>query len=356
VWAEIVFDLLNIDQEGTFVMKLNVPADRRITKISRAAAFAFAITLSPALVVSAGAQSPQTEIPLRDAWRASIAHVPVPHAGCFTADYPGTKWTEVACVAAPVGPYLPKHGTPSTTDTVGDGTDYAAVVTGLLSTATGSFPVTSDLNTEKGYSNLANTYSLQLNTQFMSGNSACKKASDPTKCLAWQQFVYSSSFDVLFMQYWLIDYGTTCPSGWMASGSDCYTNSNAATVPQQGIKLLSYLNLTGSAVEAGNDTVVLTTKTKAYSVTGKDSVVSLAKHWNTGEFNIFGDGNGSAANVNKGASITVKLDLTNGKTAKPKCKADSGTTAETNNMTLGTCTATGGATPSISFPESNPTK
>jgi hypothetical protein len=329
-----------------------IASTRRFT-----AAFALAIAFSPALVVSAGAQSPQTEIPLRDAWRASIAHVPVPRAGCFMASYPDNKWTEVACTAAPIGPYLPKHGTPSTTDTVGDGTDYAAkVTTGLLSSATGSFPITSDLNTEKGYSNLANTYSLQLNTQFISGNTACRKASDPTKCLAWQQFVYSSSYRVLFMQYWLIDYGTACPSGWMASGSDCYTNSNAVDVPVQGIKLLQYLSLTGSVVEAGNDTVVMTTKTKAYSVTGKDSVVSLAKHWNTGEFNIFGDGDGSAANVNKGASITVKLDLVNGKTAKPKCESDSGTTAETNNLTLGTCTATGGATPSISFPESIPTK
>ena len=142
----------------------------------------------------------------------------------------------------------------------------------------------------------------------------------------------------------------------MPSGSDCYTNSNAVSVPVQGIKTLTGLSLTGAVVEAGNDTVTLTTKTKAYSVTGKDTVVNLAKHWNTGEFNIFGDGNGSAADFNKGASVTVQVDLVNGKTTKPKCETNSGTTAETNNLTLGTCTATGGATPSISFPESFPTK
>ncbi|MGD0866321.1 MAG: hypothetical protein ABSA49_12275, partial [Rhizomicrobium sp.] len=69
--------------------------------------------------------------------------------------------------------------------------------------------------------------------------------------------------------------------------------------------------------------------------------------------NIFGDGGGSVASFNKGSSITVKVNIANGRRA-PDCVAHGGTTGETNNLTLGKkCTASGGKTPAISFTESN---
>ncbi len=91
--------------------------------------------------------------------------------------------------------------------------------------------------TEKGKvgnagSKVANAFSLQLNTQFFSGSPACSGSGNPANCLAWQQFVYaySSGVGLVFMQYWLINYDATCPSGWFTFSSDCYTNSNASTL------------------------------------------------------------------------------------------------------------------------------
>ncbi len=99
--------------------------------------------------------------------------------------------------------------------------------------------------------------------------------------------------------------------------------------------------------------MVLTTKTEAYSTTGKDSVVTLAKFWNASEFNVVGDGDGTAATFNAGPTIDVNITVDDGTTNAPACKANSGTTAETNNLTLGKCKATAGVTPSVKFTETN---
>src|SRR5436305_1108016 len=65
--------------------------------------------------------------------------------------------------------------------------------------------------------------------------------------------------------------------------------------------------------------------------------LSLSGAWNASEFNIIGDGGGSQAVFNRGASVTVEITATSGSTAAPKCVANAGTTGETNNLTLGTC-------------------
>jgi hypothetical protein len=113
------------------------------------------------------------------------------------------------------------------------------------------------------------------------------------------------------------------------------------------------MSLTGTAVSGGNDTAVFNNGTTAYSLTASDSVVDIAQVWQQSEFNIVGDAGGSRADFNRGASITVKVAVTDGSTATPSCVADSGTTGETNNLNLSTCTASGGSSPSISFKESD---
>ena len=40
-------------------------------------------------------------------------------------------------------------------------------------------------------SKVANSFSLQLNSEFFSGSPACSRSSDPSDCPAWQQFVYA---------------------------------------------------------------------------------------------------------------------------------------------------------------------
>ena len=284
----------------------------------------------------------------RAAWSAAMAKKPVPQEGCFKAEYPDTGWKKTVCKAAPLRPYLPRGGHRGYT--VGNGNDYSAVVTSHITSAVGSFPTVTGVTHETGYGNAANTYSIQLNSEFFT--TAVCNASSNASCQGWEQFVYSNS-GVAFMQYWLLSYGTPCPSGgWMAYSGDCYRNSAAVSVPTQAITQLAHLKISASAVAGGIDTLVFTTASSAYSTTGKDSVVDLADAWDAAEFNIVGDGGGSAAKFNTGSKVTVQTALKDGSTAAPRCVGDDGTTGETNNLKLGACSVAGGSTPTVKFTES----
>ena len=314
-------------------------------------AFAAAV-LAAATMPSAFAQTATPEVAtvsaealMQENWRETIARTSVPHEGCFEAEFPNAVWVEAKCTVAPDKVYVPRRsGGPQT---VGNGVDYAASVTNTMSAAVGTFPTVTNVTSEKDGS--SNVYSIQLNSNFMS-TAACNGHSG---CLAWEQFVYSSSETAAFMQYWLIDYGNSCPSGWNSYSGSCYKNSAAVTVPKEPITSLSTLKLSGTAVSGGNDTLVFTAGTKAYSTTGKDSVTYLGTAWKQAEFNIIGDGGGSKATFNRGASITVKVAVTHGSTAAPSCASNAGTTGETNNLTLGSCSGVSGATPYIQFTESD---
>lgn len=315
---------------------------------ARALGLAAIVSLPAALCASAAsAASPSADDQMHENWRAMIAGTATPGAGCFTAAYPSAVWKAVACTTAPTRPYIPAHGIRH--PTVGNGNDYAAVVSGLMSSAVGSFPTVTGVKSETGYGGQPNTYSLQLNSGFMT-TAACNGHSG---CLSWEQFVYSSSSDAAFMQYWLINYGNSCSGGWNSYQGSCYKNSRAVGVPLQVITQLHNLKLSGKAVRSGIDTLVLTTANNAYSTTGNDSVVDLATAWDASEFNVVGDGGGSSAKFNKGSSVTVQIALTHGSSSAPTCEPNDGTTGETNNLNLKGCTTSGGSTPSIKFVESN---
>lgn len=300
--------------------------------------------------LSFGQAGADAEASTQETWREAIAQTEVPGEGCFHASYPSLTWVKVECTVAPAIPYIPRTG--RTGQTVGNGKDYAAEVTsGLITKTIGSFPSVTGIKSETGLLG-ANDYSLQVNSNFMN-TAACNGASDPGSCLDWEQFVYSSGYDEAFMQYWLINYNNPCPSGWFSYGNDCYKNSHAVSAPQEAITTLKTLKLSGSAKKGSKDTLVFTVGTNAYSTTGPDSVVYLATAWKESEFNIIGDGSGSAADFNTGSSVTVKIGVVNGTTNAPKCAANSGTTGETNNLSLKSCTGTGGTTPYIKFSESN---
>jgi hypothetical protein len=321
-----------------------------IAQIAIAAGVLCAASLSGFAQAGDDAEARNTEI-----WREAIAQTAVPAEGCFQAFYPSLTWNKVECVVAPNIPYRPRTGRIS--QTVGDGNDYAAEVTsGLISKTTGSFPKVKGVTSETGLLG-ANDYSLQLNSNFMN-TAACSGAKNPAECLDWEQFVYSSGYEEAFMQYWLINYNTRCPSGWYSYGGDCYTNSNAVGTPEAVITELKTLKLSGSAKKgtakkAGIDTLVFTAEKQAYSTTGLDTVVDLATAWTESEFNIVGDGDGSEASFNTGSSVTVKVAVANGTKNAPTCAANSGTTAETNNLNLGSCSGKGAATPYIEFTETN---
>ena len=329
---------------------------KQITHLPRIARIFAVAVLSAISLSSAFAQEvDDAEARNQETWREAIAQTAVPAEGCFHASYPSLEWNKIECAVAPNVPFRPRSGRIS--QTVGDGNDYAAEVTsGLISKTKGSFPKVKGVETETGLLG-PNDYSLQLNSNFMN-TAACDGASNPAKCLDWEQFVYSSGYEEAFMQYWLINYNNRCPSGWFSYSNDCYTNSAAVSAPEEVITELKTLKLSGTAKKgtakkAGIDTLVFTAGKEAYSTTGLDSVVDLATAWTESEFNIVGDGDGSQATFNSGSSVTVKVAVSNGTKNAPTCASDAGTTGETNNLNLGSCAGTGAATPYIEFIESN---
>lgn len=306
--------------------------------------------LCAASLCFAGQAANDAEANNQEIWRQAIVQTAVPAEGCFEASYPSLTWTRTDCTVAPAIPYIPRRGVVG--QTVGNGNDYAAEVTsGVMSRTIGSFPKVTGVTSETGLLG-ANDYSLQLNSNFMN-TQTCDGARNPSQCQDWEQFVYSSGYEEAFMQYWLINYNNPCPGGWFSYGGDCYTNSNAVSAPKEVITVLQTLRLAGLAQKGGIDTLMFAVGTKAYSTTGQDSVVYLATAWKESEFNIVGDGDGSAADFNSGSSIEVEVQVTNGTQNAPICAAHAGTTGETNNLNLGKCITKGGAKPYIGFIESN---
>ena len=312
----------------------------------------------PAPPQPATAQPPTTEPSpaQQEDWRRAMRQGPPSTPGCHAASYPSTQWQEVPCTTPPAIPFRPARGPGPAT--IGNGTDVSASVTGVISEAIGSFDSASGITGETGidYNNgltTANTYTLQLNANTFA-TSICKG----TGCVGWQQFVYSATYGGIFMQYWLISYSGSCPSGWMSSPpSDCYRNSVGNTSVGQNIAVtnasLPTLSLTGQAVSGGNDTFQMAVGSKLYSVTGADSVVGLAQGWQQAEFNIFGDGNSTEATLNGAVTLVVRTSTNNGSTSAPSCYSG-GFTGETNNLKFAAAPSNPnpGTLPAIVFTES----
>jgi hypothetical protein len=295
-----------------------------------------------AAITGCAAQPADRDAAAESTWREAIVANPTAETGCFHAAYPDLAWQPVQCTTAPARAF-----------TVGDGSDYALLATGLISQSVGTFPHVSGMTSEKD-SGSPSSYSLQLNSNFMSGTAAC--AGGGSDCLSWAQFVYSSDAEAVFIQNWLIFYGDTCPNGlWNPDGAgDCFMNSAGVTVPNIPLTAdadLSSLKMSGIAKANGNDTLVFADGTDAYVTSEPDSITDLASAWIASEYNIFGDGGGTEAIFNKSTAIEVRIEAKDGTTTAPSCIDNAGTTAETNNRTLGACTAAGGAPPSIEFKE-----
>jgi hypothetical protein len=311
------------------------------------------------------AQAADPDAAAHDAWRAIVSNNTQLGVGCYEATYPNIIWQQVACkVLHPrVHPVVHKPGEGMV---AGNGNDYVAESSGLTSGALGSFPTVTGVKSEKGVGVAeygdggilgANEYSLQLNTNFTGTTAACKGHSG---CVVWQQFIYATDYETkgeaaVFMQDWIIEWGSSaCPSGFASDGEgDCYGNSNAVSAPDVSPTLLGSLSVSGAAKSGGNDTVVFTDGTKAYSVTQADSKLDISQVWKESEFNVVGDAGGSRADFNEPVSITVKVALTDGSTSAPTCVADAGTTGESNNLNLGSCSTASGSSPYIEFTESN---
>ena len=330
-----------------------------------AAALISACCLQPVSIGQTADTAADVDAAAQDNWRAAMAQITQPGEGCFEASYPNTVWEEVECkeLHPRVHPVFHKPGEGQVT---GNGHDYVAQAPGLISATLGTFSAVTGIKTEKSVGVPAfgdggilgpNEYSLQLNTDFQGTTAACAGHSG---CVVWQQFIYATDYEVegkaaVFMQYWLIGWGSSkCPSGFAsAGGGDCYGNSKAILAPDVKPTALASLSLSAAASAGGNDTVVFTNGTKAFSVSGLDTVLDISQVWQQSEFNIVGDAGGSRADFNEPVSVTVKVALTDGTTAAPTCVANAGSTGETNNLNLGTCSTASASSPYIQFTESN---
>lgn len=284
----------------------------------------------------------------RKDWNYSMLKKAAPKAGCFTAGYPKNEWQEVPCKAAPNIPMIPRRGLRPFV--VGNGDDISAgAPSGTITQTIGRFENISNVTSETGLignsgSPVNNAYTLQINTNFLT-SPACAGSPNPN-CRGWEQFVHfnDGSSGSAFIQYWLIQYNTTCPAGWnqfsFSGGTDiyCWRNDSggAVGVPNQPITNIANWTLTGTATATG-DSVAMSTGGSVFTRTG-DNSVNASSAWTIAEFNIFGAGGSSAgggqANFNAGASFNTRTEIIYGGGAAPNCVAQ-GFTGETNNLSFG---------------------
>jgi hypothetical protein len=157
----------------------------------------------------------------REAWRKEITRVRFQKPGCFSASYPSTEWKEVPCSSKPPPLQLPpgQGAERVIPENVGNGgrNDWAAGVSGLISTAVGEIMSVTPGTTEMdSLTTESDQFALQLNSQHFT-TPLCNGGN--TGCYGWQQFGLSnlgppslSSQATAFIQYWLVNWGTTpCP-------------------------------------------------------------------------------------------------------------------------------------------------
>jgi hypothetical protein len=327
------------------------------------------IVLALTIVGGGSAFADNPPSPLAQAqWQGEIANLPTPGNGCFHASYPALQWQATSCVVAPnlpFAPHLPTQGSPAV---VGNGDDYVAQVAGTLSKATGTFTHVTTGITEKGKinntgPNVANAFSLQLNSEFFSDPPACSKAAVPSDCYGWQQFVYafdySSDTNYVFMQYWLIYYDKTCPGGWNTDVSGrytfCYANSPATTYGSLPADALGQTTFVGQATSGGKDTVSLSSPSGASSVSNSDSKLDLSAYWDATEWGVFGDAGGAEAKFGADSKLEPVTTLQGTSSSAPTC-AVGGFTGETNNLSFTKTKALGSeSSPTLAITETNGT-
>jgi hypothetical protein len=323
-----------------------------------------------AATATAAAKEPVTpeETKKRTDWSDAMLRKAAPKKGCFNAAYPRTEWQEVTCVAAPNIPAGPRHGPRPAV--VGNNNDVSAQApSGHITQTIGHFENVTNVTSETGRignagASIAHTYTLQINSDFFTGSTACAGSPNPGGCLGWEQFIYwntPASGGFAAIQYWLISYNATCPAGqnWnqiALFGTSCWKNAaNSVTVPNQPITNMANWRLTGTATATG-DSVAMSTGTNVYTALG-DNAVAASTAWTIAEFNIFGyggdnAGNGDTAIFNAGASANTRTEIIYGGNAAPNCVAQ-GFTAEMNNLSFGPTAPTAtGPGPAVIFEES----
>jgi hypothetical protein len=292
-----------------------------------------------------------------------MSKAPPPHDGCFHAEYPSTTWVEAPCAPAPThhipsqGPLRPNaEGARATSEgknspaVVGDGTDWFAKSSGTITQATGSFPQVTGATSPSAYS-------LQLNTNEFPLPSTSPLCGGSTSCFAAQQAVYSSSASPTGAWFEYVVLGANgCPSGFSLNAGNCYKPS--ASIP--GVPLVALADLSTMHIElqssASSDIFTMTIEGKAYTESFP-TVLGLGDGgWNSAEFGLYGDLNGSQVDVSAGTTLVAQL-VTEPSTNTVSCSSSQNvTTVESSTLTLvpGCCLDIDqGSSPGIQFKESN---
>jgi hypothetical protein len=304
-----------------------------------------------------------------ESWRQTMLHTKRPKKACYVATYPDPAWTEVTCTEPPAVPQSPAGGQEG--NQVGNGVNFSAQPAyGSIQEAEGSFDSAVRVTGESD-SGVANAFSLQMNTQPMPQTTACEGV--PT-CKGGEQFIFSNSKcktlyanvdskACVYIQYWLLGFGNSCPTRWKSQASlgtdNCMANSSTAmAVPQQTVsdselETLKLMGQSPNTATGAGDWVTLTIGTTLYSAPGDDLIPDLNNYWFNAGFNLFGDCCESEAVFNAGATLKVRTVVNNGSgvVSTPTCGPIEGW-GETSNLTLvGSCSAINGAVPAIVFTE-----
>ena len=291
--------------------------------------------------------------------------------GCFQATFPSLVWQVGKC-STPTGMIPANVGAQYG--------DEAASTTGTIGDSSGTFPSETGFTSETDNVSGSNHFSLQVDSNFFSTVCGPYFSCSGQSVQGWEQFIAQNGVlntVKVVIEYWLVNYtapgsgNSSCPSGDIPDGGtawqavqgtyDC-TAFSAYYSPAPEAESPAYLydmGLGGSAnlQSSGYDSVAYCFYTSCYEVSVPDNVIYLYKYWQFSEFNVLGFGGGSEAIFNSGFSLTVKNQLYNSNNGPITTSCDHivpSTTAETNNLNLGSCTATNSKTGTyIAFSESD---
>jgi hypothetical protein len=309
----------------------------------------------------------------RAAWRSRLIAKGLPKAGCFSAIYPNTAWTETACT--PVAHFkrypritpIPIQIQPPT---VAGGYNVGAQVTAnSITSAEGTFPQVIDVSSiATGNATGTGVFSLQLNTNTFTV-AGCTIPGTTASCVGWVQFVVQTGPErsVPFIEYWLVGYGDSCPGTgnnpnwansppgavWTSDGPSCYYEvQSGPAIPPITVGDLSSLSVRGIAGTQSLDQIVVTLPDGSLrGQSAVDQFFKLVSNWRTAQFNVYGSNGGREAFFNPGAALVVQLQVNYGSIAAPTLTSTNDT-GETNNLIVGLpgC-STSGNPPFIQFEE-----
>jgi len=294
-------------------------------------------------------------------WQTLIKQTQPPQQGCFQASYPDMQWQQVFC-AQPQGaipPWRPPvwndnaQATPPTP--VGNYGYSASAVGGPIWAAEGSFLNVSGVTSMMDSAYGQNTYSLQINTDYLKIPASSSICGNANGCTGWVQFVYQnyakSNVGYLAIWYW-VSGANSCQASWTSFGGWCYYDAGI-TIPVGAQPLSSFnsnINLSGRSVN-GVDAIAVTIGGQAYAASFSSSIKELSQLWQIAQFNVFGLGNYASINFNNGSSWTINTKIDNGTTNAPNCSESVGT-GESNNLYYNSpCCRYAGGKPSIAFAE-----